>query len=148
MPLIGNRGEGLGVDNWRQIANAVADHSSLRNLVEFKWSPMVLAPVVDTINLDGLMTRRTEDYSVQIGAVVLGALLPRHINTLKTLNLRCVVAKHHDMLLRNELILVFQNLSWPGVKARGIGGRSMECGNYVRNAEKKVVMEAVHRWGG
>jgi hypothetical protein len=102
MPLVGNRGEGLGVDNWRQIASAVANHPSLRNLVEFKWSPMVLAPVVDTIDLNELMTRRTEDYSVQIGAVVLGALLARHINTLKTLILWCVVAKH--MLLRNELI--------------------------------------------
>jgi hypothetical protein len=51
---------------------------------------MVLAPAVITLELTGSMALKTEVYSVQIGAVVLSALLPRHMNTLTKLDLRCV----------------------------------------------------------
>ncbi len=71
----------LGADGWGQIAGAVKSHASLKDLVDFGWSPSVLKPGVADIRLD---SKSLGD----VGAVVLSHMLPRNGSTLETLLLR------------------------------------------------------------
>jgi hypothetical protein len=80
----------LGAADWDQIAAAIKSHPNLKELVNFEWTTQVLQPRIIEMCL------KNKDLG-QVGATLLGHLLPRNRSTLKMLDLGSVPQHYHSV---------------------------------------------------